>query len=54
MNPPDPLAELNPLREPLMVSWWPPAPGWWIISLLVLLGIILIGIALRRRHRKNA
>lgn len=27
---------LEPLREPGAVSWWPPAPGWWLIALLTL------------------
>jgi hypothetical protein len=49
----DPLAGLRGYRLPEPVSWWPPAPGWW---LLVLLGLVLLGLALvwilRRRRRR--
>ncbi|MDP7406676.1 MAG: DUF4381 domain-containing protein, partial [SAR324 cluster bacterium] len=27
----DPLAALRDVHLPPAVSWWPPAPGWWII-----------------------
>jgi hypothetical protein len=29
MNPTDPLAQLKDIHLPEAVSWWPPAPGWW-------------------------
>ena len=36
----DPAALLDMLRDiqlPTAVSWWPPAPGWWLLSVAVLL-----------------
>ena len=40
---PDPLAELRGYHLPDPVVWWPPAPGWWalavLLSLLTLLGV---------------
>lgn len=53
MNPQDPLAQLNPLREPALIGWWPLAPGWWI--LLLLLTIVIGGAVfwLARRHHRN-
>lgn len=54
MNPMDPLAQLQPLREPPPVGWWPPAPGWWLL-LAVLLALLCAGAWwLWRRHRANA
>jgi hypothetical protein len=39
----DPLSELRDIHLPNPVSFWPPAPGWWIA---ILLGIGLIALAL--------
>ena len=35
MTPTDPLAPLNPLRQPEAISWWPLAPcggSWWLLA----------------------
>ncbi|MFV0478582.1 MAG: DUF4381 domain-containing protein [Parahaliea sp.] len=49
----DPLAQLAPLRLPAEVSWWPPAPGWWILAFIVL--ILIVGIARQawRRYQQQ-
>lgn len=54
MNPSDPLAQLNPLREPATLGWWPPAPGWWLLLAIIVLGASLGAWLLHRRHRRNA
>ncbi len=57
MNTPAPL-ELRDIHLPDPISWWPPAPGWWLLLLLPIL--IYIGWwsvhRWSRRHRlkKNA
>lgn len=52
---PDPLAALRPLHLPEPVSWWPPAPGWWVLALL---GLVTAGATvwwwLRGRARRAA
>lgn len=54
MNPQDPLAALQPLREPGLISWWPLAPGWWLLGALLLILLIAGLVALLRRYRANA
>lgn len=52
---PNPL--LNILRDielPEPVSWWPPAPGWWIAALLALALLFWAVRALIMRYRAGA
>jgi hypothetical protein len=50
---PDALSGLRGYHLPEPVSWWPPAPGWWLLALLALLtALALLAVAWRRyRHR---
>lgn len=54
MNPTDPLAQLNPLREPAAIGWWPLAPGWWLLIALVLIVAGVLAWLLIARYRRNA
>ena len=54
MTPPDPLAQLHPLREPAAIGWWPPAPGWWLLLALLLIALAALGWLWLRHHRRNA
>lgn len=52
MNP-----EQLPLRDihlPPPVSWWPPAPGWWLLAALLLVLLVLAVRAWRRWRRRPA
>ncbi len=53
MNPADPLAELRDIHLPEPVSWWPPAPGWWLVGLATLAGLAGLIFFLRRRFAQN-
>ena len=46
----DPLVALKPLHDPAPISWWPPAPGWWLALLLV----ITVGFLLYWLWKKGA
>ncbi len=50
MNPQAPDLPLRDIHLPPPVSWWPPAPGWWIVLALALL-IPLVVLWLKRRPR---
>ncbi len=51
----DPLAGLRAYHLPGPVSWWPPAPGWWLLAgLAVLACLVALGWALGRRRRRAA
>jgi Domain of unknown function (DUF4381) len=47
----DPLAALNPLREPEAITWWPLSPGWWLLALVVLFAITFLLYTLYRRYQ---
>ncbi|HSD37998.1 MAG TPA: DUF4381 domain-containing protein [Rhodocyclaceae bacterium] len=49
MNPNAALADLRDIHLPPPVSWWPPAPGWWLLVSLVLL--VIAGVFIWRRLR---
>ena len=48
--------ESLPLRDihlPEAVSWWPPAPGWWLLLVLAGVAIAAVLILIRLRQRKR-
>jgi len=45
------LAQLRDIRLPEAVSWWPLAPGWWaLLVVLLVTSVSLIGLEYRRRR----
>lgn len=54
MNAADPLAELRGYHLPEAVSWWPPAPGWWILVLSLLAVLTALAVWLIGRRRRGA
>ena len=49
----DPLAGLRDIALPAAVSWWPLAPGWWLLLGLVLLFALALPLWLWWRHRRR-
>lgn len=38
----DPLSELADIHLPDAVTFWPPAPGWWVLAALVLVALFVL------------
>ena len=49
----DPLEQLRDLHMPEPISFWPPAFGWWIVLLLILI-CVAIGLWVKRYRRATA
>ena len=49
----DPLSQLKDIHLPDAVSWWPLAPGWWILICLFLIMIALAIYLYIRSQRKT-
>ncbi len=48
---------LNNLRDitlPTEVSWWPPAPGWWLLAVLLIIAIIFSIRGLKTRYHRTS
>lgn len=50
----DPLAALRDWHLPDAVSWWPPAPGWWLVVGLILALMVIALRWWRVRRRRSA
>jgi len=48
------LAQLADIHLPEAVSYWPPAPGWWVLALLLLLaaGFLILKVMRSLRQQK--
>ena len=47
------LKDLKDIHEPVAISAWPPAIGWWILPLAILLLIVIIFKVIRYKRRPN-
>jgi len=56
MNPNDAAQlALRDIHLPGLVAWWPPAPGWWAVAALAVLGLVACALYYRSgRHRRAA
>ena len=53
MSEENPLVNLKDIHLPPPVSFWPPAPGWWILALLVISTLFIGGVWLYRKYKKS-
>ncbi|MBS3803722.1 MAG: DUF4381 domain-containing protein [Oleiphilaceae bacterium] len=51
--PNDPLSDLRDIHLPDPGGFWPPAPGWWFLAILILVAAALAGSWFLRRYRRN-
>lgn len=49
----DPTLVLRDIHTPAAPPLWPPAPGWWVLAALVLLGVLALAWRGWRRHRRR-
>ncbi len=47
------LENLHDIHLPAPINWWPPAPGWWVLSAGIIFGAIALGIWLMQRARQR-
>ena len=48
------LSHLADIVVPSPMSWWPPAPGWWILAAAALAASALVAWVAVHRYRQNA
>ena len=42
------LAQLRDIHLPEAIGWWPPAYGWCLLVVLLIVGLVIVGVFLRR------
>ena len=52
-QPMDPLAQLRDIHQPGGIEDWPPAPGWWLLSVLAIAALSALLTKLFRHWRDN-
>jgi hypothetical protein len=53
MEPQDPLAQLRDIHLPSDVSAWPPAPGWWLLAVIIIALLCYLFIQIKKYWQRN-
>lgn len=48
----DPLAALRDIHLPQRIDWWPLAPGWYVVILIVILTTAIIGFFAYKKYQR--
>lgn len=51
--PQDPLAQLRDIHLPQATGFWPPAPGWWLLAVLIITAIVVVLYLWLQHRRRN-
>lgn len=46
----EPLAKLRDIHLPAPISWWPLAPGWYLLALVGLFSVVALILVIRRHY----
>lgn len=52
-NAQDPLAQLQDIHMPTDIGLWPPAWGWWVLAIVLLISLISIIFFIKRKNARN-
>jgi len=47
------LPELRNIHLPDAVAWWPPAPGWWLVAVILITLIVLLPGQIKKFNRRR-
>jgi hypothetical protein len=49
----DPLAQLQDIHLPAEIGIWPPAWGWWVLSIFILISLYMLIFFIKRKRSRN-
>jgi hypothetical protein len=50
----DPLAQLQDIHVPAEIGMWPPAWGWWVLVVIIIISLYALVVFIQRKKSRNA